>query len=119
MSVSQQPIDAAGATTPEGKANPSPNAAENPLSKWIVLRDESAEGFESLLNSHVERFRPRDRVEMRVIEDMCVATWRINRTWAMETCLIDEATERQPENRELTQVSNAFGELAQSPGLNL
>src|SRR5258708_39415321 len=109
MSVSQQPIDAAGATTPLGKATPSPSAAENPLSKWIVLRDESVEGFDSLLASHVERFRPRDRVEMKIIEEMCVASWRMNRTWAIETRLIDEATGRQPRDPELDQMANVFG----------
>src|SRR5437870_27798 len=117
--ASQQQIDAArangarsrGPTTPEGKAKSSQNALKHGLlSKWIVLRDESPEGFEELRTGHIERFRPRDQVEMEIIDEMCIANWRTRRAWAMETRLIDEATGRQPKDRGVTQMANAFSE---------
>src|SRR5262249_22957893 len=99
MSISQKQIDAArangarsrGPKTPEGKKISSQNAVKHGLlSQWVVLRDESAEGFDSLLSSYTERLRPRDNVEAKIVEEMCMAAWRIRRAWAMEARMLDE-----------------------------
>src|SRR5258708_21787452 len=81
-----------GPKTPEGKARSSRNAIRHGrLSRCVVLGNESPEGFEKLLNLHVDRFSPLDEVELGMVEDMAESYWRRRRALAIETRLLDQA----------------------------
>src|SRR5689334_14903135 len=84
-----------GPKTPEGKARSARNALRHGLlAKYVVLRNESHEGFEELCKIYTNRFAPVDDVEMGLIEEMASAYWRMHRGWAIENHLMNTATAR-------------------------
>src|SRR6266849_818109 len=86
-----------GPKTPEGKARSAVNAMRHGLlSQVVVLENEDPECFEKLFHMHVDRFSPVDDIEMGMIEEMSASYWRLRRTWAIESSLLDEAIARQP-----------------------
>ena len=103
-----------GPKTPLGKLRSSQNALRHALlSKYLVLSNESREGFQAFLREHLERFCPADGVELGLIEEM-VAAWRLRRVWAAETRLIDNAVSAHPSADELDRLTAAFSKLASS-----
>ena len=79
-----------GPLTPEGKSVTSRNAITHGLNaRDILLRHESPQQFEQLLNSNLARFAPQDDTEMRIVEEYSVAEWRLRRAWTLIAALID------------------------------
>ena len=79
-----------GPLTSEGKAITSRNAITHGLkARDILLRHESPQQFEQLLNSNLARFAPQDDTEMRIVEEYSVAEWRLRRAWTLIAALID------------------------------
>ena len=79
-----------GPLTPEGKAVTSRNAMTHGLkARDVLLRHESPQQFEQLLNSNLARFAPQDETEMRIVEEYSVAEWRLRRAWTLIAALID------------------------------
>jgi hypothetical protein len=109
-----------GPKTPEGKSRSSYNATRHGLlSNCIVLRNESREAFDDLLNQFVEHFGPLNDVEFGMIEDMASCYWRLRRVWAIETELLNSGMEKQPPGHEMARLASSFSELAVSPQLAL
>src|SRR5438034_5599645 len=85
-----------GPATPEGKRRSSQNALRHGLlARCIVMEKESKETFESLLAQHLDRLQPSDGVEFGMIEEMVASHWRMRRTWAMETRMLEDAADAQ------------------------
>jgi len=89
------------------------------LAKCLVLPGEDPEGFQSVLDQHLERFAPLDGVEEAMIQEMVAANWRMRRAWSMETKLLTDGitTQTGPDNR--SRITGAFQNLADSPALAL
>jgi hypothetical protein len=79
-----------GPITLEGKSITSRNAITRGLqARDILLRHESPQQFEQLLNSNLARFAPQDETEMRIVEEYSVAEWHLRRAWTLIAALID------------------------------
>ncbi len=126
---SQRRIDSArangalsrGPVTPEGKSRSSGNALRHGLlADCVVLKNESRDGFDSLLAEFVARFNPADGVELGMIEEMLSAFWRQRRAWAIETRMMDGAIASEPSAPdELDRLAAAFNAVAAQPQLAL
>ncbi len=105
-----------GSRTPKGKARSSQNAIRHGLlAKSVVQAGESKTRFEALLQQHRLRFAPPDGVDEGYIEEMVAATWRLRRTWAMETRMFDEAVADQPPGDEKGRMAAALARLETRP----
>src|SRR5205085_4778645 len=81
---------AAGTKSPAGIEESSRNALKHGLvAKTLVLANESQAKFDELLQSYVDRFQPKDQVEMGFVNEMVAARWRQQRLWTMQTAGID------------------------------
>lgn len=90
-----------GPVTPEGLATSSQNALKHGLaSRGIVLGNESESEFQQLREAYLLRFNPRTEIEADLVEQLVAARWRMERTWAMETALLDLEMAEQRENIE-------------------
>ena len=89
------------------------------LAKCIVIGNESAERFDALFTSFLERFGPLDDVEAGLVEEMAAAFWRTRRAWAIESRLLDNSLENQPAGDELRRLAAAFSESVARPELGL
>ena len=104
--------------TPAGKSRSSQNAIRHGLlAKGTVLSNESQENFQALLDQHIERFAPLDGVAFGMIEEMASSCWRLRRAWIIEKDLFDKALASHPEDDDLSSLSRAWIELADSPQL--
>ena len=109
-----------GPVTAEGKRRSSRNATSHGLlARHIVMRDESPEGFEAVLNEHLDRLQPADGMEFGMVEEMVVSHWRLRRAWAIETRLLENDAAAQTSADPLDRVTNAFADLAAKPSLGL
>ena len=96
-----------GPVTPEGRARSSQNAVRHGLTAQsanlppanVVLTTESREDFQSLLDSYLHQFAPQTGVETELVHAMAVARWRLRRTAAIETLLL---------NNEMLRLSDAI-----------
>ena len=115
-SQSQGPVSA------QGKSRASLNALRHGLmAKCVVLQAESPQGFQETLDEYLLHFQPTDAVELGLVEEMVSAWWRLRRTWAIETRLLD--TVDTPDNlgpdQGLPRISAAFQALSESATLPL
>ena len=109
-----------GPVSAEGKRKSSKNAITHGLlARNIVLSDESPEGFEAIMNDHLERLQPADGMELGLIEDMAASRYRFHRALAIETRLIENESATLPDSDSLDRMSNAFDTLAAKPALGL
>lgn len=109
-----------GPITPEGKAISSRNAMRHGLlANTILLSNEGGENFKGLFQMNVDKFSPVDDVEMSMIEEMCAAYWRLRRTWAMETSIIESGLASQPPGAPIEQTAGAFCDAAENRHLAL
>ena len=109
-----------GSLTAEGKRRSSQNAISHGLlARHIVMREESPEGFEAVMNDHLTRLQPADGVELGMIEEMVASYWRLRRAWAIETRLLENQTESQSSGDSLDRMTKAFSDLAATPSLGL
>jgi hypothetical protein len=111
---------ARGPVTPEGKERSARNAIRHGLlARCIVLDDESPEGFDALLADCIDRLRPVGGMELGIVEDLAATCWRIRRSWALETRLLDKEIAAQPEGDPLDRMADAFASLSRAPSLAL
>src|SRR5581483_5032964 len=61
------------------------------LSKRVLLENESQENFDKIFDHYVQKFKPRDGVEMDLVERMVTSTHRLQRALALEKGLFDAA----------------------------
>jgi hypothetical protein len=109
-----------GSLTAEGKRRSSQNAISHGLlARHIVMREESPEGFEAVMNDHLTRLQPADGVELGMVEEMVASYWRLRRAWAIETRLLENETEAQTSGDSLDRMAKAFSDLAATPSLGL
>lgn len=105
-----------GPHTAEGKRRSSLNATSHGLlARDIVMRDESPEAFEAVMNQHLDRLQPVDGMEASLIEEMVASHWRLRRAWAMETRLLENEVSAQPSTDPLDRLANAFADAASKP----
>ena len=79
-----------GPVTAVGKLRSSQNAVRHGLlARCLVLGDESPEAFQSLLAAYIDRLQPADALELDMVEEMVAAIWRLRRSWAIETHMMD------------------------------
>jgi hypothetical protein len=85
-----------GPVTADGKAISSRNAEKHGMTGHsVVLRNESREEFDRMLDDYTAEFQPRTRRETDLVKDLVVARWRLNRIHSLETAAIDFATDDQ------------------------
>ena len=107
-----------GPATPAGKSRSSANAIRHGLlAKCVVLGNESQDNFQTLLEQYLHKLAPRDGVEFGMVEDMVASYWRLRRAFAIEKHLFDQTLDAHPEGEDLFRLGQAWGELADSPGL--
>ncbi len=74
-----------GPKTPEGKLRSAGNSRRHGvLARTIVLDDERAASFTTLLAAFESELQPAGAVEQACVENMAVARWRMMRLWGME-----------------------------------
>jgi len=79
-----------GPVTPEGKQRSSLNAVRHGLlAKSICLTNEDPEKFKELLQDYLDRLQPTDNVELRLVEQVASAAFRLERFAGTETALFD------------------------------
>jgi len=98
-----------GPVTPQGRATSSRNSLRHGLSsQTIVLPGESAEDFQSLIDSYIEQFQPAGAVEADLVQTLAAARWRLRRLQRMETEMFElEMLNRRADiNAEFTEISD-------------
>jgi len=110
-----------GPATEAGKLRSSRNALRHGLlSQCLVLEDESPEAFQTLLAQHVARLGPADHVECAIVEEMTASVWRLRRSWAIETGMLDTAAavpDAPPDP--IARIASALTACAESSALPL
>lgn len=87
-----------GPVTEEGKAISARNARTHGLTGGpVVLPHESQAEYDALRAAFLKRFRPSDEIELDLVQEMLDSRWRLRRTSAMETALIQETIKAQRE----------------------
>jgi hypothetical protein len=88
-----------GPVTPEGRAQSARNAVRHGLtSKSVVLPTESAEEWQSLLDSYIDQFHPATGVERDLVETMAASRWRLRRICTIETVALYTEMVRREEH---------------------
>jgi hypothetical protein len=118
-----------GPKTKEGLKKSSMNAVTHGLySLSVVLKGESREQFQEMLDVYIRQFQPDGQAEFDLVEEMVAAKWRERRLWAIEADLLEDEVivQQQQLDRngdtysQITPLSFAYRELAKSslPFLN-
>ena len=81
-----------GPVTTEGRARSSQNAVRHGLTshKSVVIDGESKEEWEQFQHEFLVKFQPRDFVEERIVIEMAVCRWRLERIWKMQVSILDQ-----------------------------
>jgi hypothetical protein len=117
----------AGPATPVHATSPTP-AFHSRLADSICLTIERREEFSRLHQAYISLHAPSNPVEHLIVEEMVVARWRLQRTWVIDTGLLenqmDEMTDQVDKEYETMDESRwltlAFKDLAEkSPSLSL
>jgi hypothetical protein len=112
-----------GPATAVGKLRSSQNAVRHGLlARCLVLEDESPEAFQALLAQHIDRLQPADPLELDLVEEMVAAAWRLRRSWAIETHMMDTVPAEPDSDSDtdpIDRITAAFKTLAASPVLPL
>jgi hypothetical protein len=117
-----------GPASSQGKQRSSQNALYHGLfARCVVLENESRETFDTLMGQHVDRLRPVDGVEFGLIEEMVAAHWRMRRSWAIETRMLQNEIALQtnpqptpdPGDAEINRMVGAFNHLAETRSMAL
>ena len=79
-----------GPVTPEGKERSKRNALRHGmLAKCCLLDSEDTEAFHDHIDQYLIRFQPADDIEAGFVEEMVAASWRLRRSWAIETRMLN------------------------------
>ena len=109
-----------GPATAEGKQRSAQNAMRHGLlAQCIVLKAEEREGYDALLNLHLDRLQPDDGIEFGFIEEMAASYWRMRRAWTIETRMLQNHMDNQPGADEVGRLAAAFENLAASQAITL
>ena len=86
-----------GPTTIEGKHKSSQNSIRHGLTanEHTLLFGEVPEEYDEVYNCWVDKLRPADKAEMRLVEKYAYNDWRLERLAMMETCLLNMSTARE------------------------
>src|SRR5688572_17806304 len=81
-----------GPVTTEGRARSSQNAVRHGLTshKSVIIDGESKEEWEQFQHEFLVKFQPRDFVEERIVIEMAVCRWRLERIWKMQVSILDQ-----------------------------
>lgn len=81
---------AKGRKTPEGIARSATNAVTHGLNaRNLVLANESEEEFQTMRDSYLAALKPRDQVELGLVEQLVAARWRLERVLSIEAAALD------------------------------
>ncbi len=117
-----------GPKTDAGKAASSRNAVQHGLSATkFILANEDIHECRQLRDDYINRFLPRDQVEMDLVDRMAHATWTLRRCWTMSNELMNLQMLRMEAQLaaeydnfpERTRTASAFETLASQPALAL
>jgi hypothetical protein len=91
------------------------------LAKNILLSTDYADTFAALLHQHLDKFQPTDDLQHAAVEEMTVCMWRLRRTWAVETGLLNYCLgkEKEIDPDGPYMLSAAFSTLSRSTELAL
>src|ERR1051326_8416821 len=85
-----------GPVTPEGKQRSSRNAVRHGLlAKSVCLTNEDPEKFQELLQDYLDLLQPINNVELRLVEQIASAAFRLERFAGTETALFDLEMDKQ------------------------
>lgn len=105
-----------GPKTAAGKARSARNAIRHGLLAEInVLDNESEPRFRRYFKAMIEKFQPADEIELGVVEEMAIASWKTRRAWAIENNAFNTRMKTSNLGSELDRLSAAFTDLAK-PG---
>ncbi len=83
-----------GPKTPEGKRRSAANSMRHGLlANTVVLEDENAAAFTSLLAAFERDLHPQTEIQCSLVQDMAVARWRLLRLWAIERATLQSEME--------------------------
>ncbi|MCC6586732.1 MAG: hypothetical protein IT168_08585 [Bryobacterales bacterium] len=84
-----------GPVSIEGRSISSQNATTHGLNaRRILLKNESVDEFNELLQSNYAQFLPQTPPEMRIVEEYSVAEWRVRRAWSLISALVDNNSDK-------------------------
>jgi hypothetical protein len=88
-----------GPKTAQGRAISSVNATSHGLTaKTLILQNESSDRFVELMQAYFDLLQPANMMEVDLVFDIVAARWRLRRTWAYQTAMLDvEADNQAPE----------------------
>src|ERR1700694_3947654 len=90
-----------GPVTPEGKQRSSLNSVRHGLfAKVHCLTNENQGLLKELLQDYLTRLQPTDMVELRLVEQVALAAFRLERMISNETALFDREMDEQTKQRE-------------------
>ena len=74
-----------GPKTAAGKAKVAQNALKHGLrSSLFIVEHEDLEQFEQLRHGYIQRFQPRDQVEVDLVHQLVHCVWNQQRSWSLE-----------------------------------
>src|SRR6266542_2820856 len=98
-----------GPKTGAGKQVSSRNAIRHGLlAQCVVLRNENEVDFDRIVSQFLGRFRCADDVEAGIVEEMAAAAWRLRRSWAIETSILNRALNPDSGDNEIDRIAGAF-----------
>lgn len=107
-----------GPKTEAGKRRSSENALRHGLlAKRVVLQTESQDDFDIVLQQHVAKLKPRDGVELGIIEEMVACHWRLHRAIGIETLMLDNAVEGQYDGDDDERLRKSWTQINTGPGM--
>lgn len=97
IAANQQNAQAStGPITAGGLKRSSKNAIKHGLTaSEFTIFDENAGDFEALRDAYVKKWQPDDAMEMRLVEQMARADWKLNRADRMEAQVFKSEIKRQ------------------------
>jgi hypothetical protein len=86
-----------GPITSEGRARSSQNALRHGLTahKSVIIDGESKEEWEHFQSQFLVKFQPRDFVEERMVVELAVCRWRLERLWRMQAAVLNQGITNQ------------------------
>ena len=80
-----------GPKTPEGKARSTQNAVRHGLLASISkLSVESRQGYSDYVQGYCDQFRPKNQLELGMVEEMAIASWHLRRAFAIENQMLQD-----------------------------
>ena len=103
-----------GPVTPEGKQRSSLNAVRHGLlARSVCLTSEDPEKFQELLQDYLDLLQPANNVELRLVEQIASAAFRLERFAGTEAALFDlEMNKQTAETDTAARFALAFKSLA-------